>query len=584
MTSAKRTIAAAKELIRDGFSDWLVLKSGDVFDEGIGYWCASGASPSSPVVITSSDTMAGLSSSSLPQPLLRIGAENAFYAGNNCPGNRHSIHNLVISGIHFEGSPAWEGTGISIYSSDISQIGHHHILLEDLTINRLRGGIGIQGTADRGSVISGFGRNQYITVRRSRVFDIGARYQAGTIETSNGIFMHASDHILMHQVLMDQNGWQFDPISSLALYNNMNSHNLYANENDSTDVVLTENISSRASATGFRGCVGVCNDNLFLRNPTAMGGGTDVREVRNNVILDAQDIYNPNYPSVGGCLPAGRCERAFGMGFELGPNTQITGNIVAHNQHGTGNINAMSVSGDLTNLEFANNTVYRWEDPQSNASTFATSSAFKIGNVSSPSTLSGVRIHHNTFYQPQNEGLIFLDPFRLHATPAGAVAFSSNAYFSPSSYTFLDNAAGWLTAALWRDFANDNSSTAAVSLARPERSTMATYLIDRTSIAPGSDDIGAFLNEARLQRRGNWNSRFKATSVNQYIRSALALNAQNLCLRIDLDQSGQINIQDMSLFQNFFGAGDLRADMDSNGLLNVLDFMAFLNAFASCSG
>ncbi len=50
----KKSISAAKELIRDGYPDWLLFKRGDVWtDEIIGNWTASGTSTSTPSIIAS---------------------------------------------------------------------------------------------------------------------------------------------------------------------------------------------------------------------------------------------------------------------------------------------------------------------------------------------------------------------------------------------------------------------------------------------------------------------------------------------------------------------------------------------------
>ncbi|MDA8018036.1 MAG: hypothetical protein MPN21_11370, partial [Thermoanaerobaculia bacterium] len=67
--SPKETVASARALLRHGFPDWLLLRKGDIFDEGLGHIRTSGRSWTEPQVWTS---YGGGST----RPLLRTGTSN----------------------------------------------------------------------------------------------------------------------------------------------------------------------------------------------------------------------------------------------------------------------------------------------------------------------------------------------------------------------------------------------------------------------------------------------------------------------------------------------------------------------------
>ncbi|MGE0614749.1 MAG: hypothetical protein AB7P04_03840 [Bacteriovoracia bacterium] len=585
--TAKRTIAAGKALIRDGYPDWLVLKPGDVFtNETFGTWCASGPAPERPVVIASYDAVTGsYSPSSLPPKLLFGSASpsTGFEAGNFCPNGQTHIKNVVISGIHFEGNAAWAGgSGVVIYSSRIDGPGHHHILLEDVTIAKLAAGLSVVG-APGNSVLTGAGRVRYITMHRSRIYDVGTAYQPGVVQSSVGMFLANADHVLLSQSVLDRNGWEFDRNTGIALYNTLNGHNLYANPHGSTDVVNLANISSRASATGFRACLGKCLNNLLLKNPAAMDFSTDTTEVRDNVVLDAQDIYHPDYPATSNaCLPLGRCGRAMGLTGEPAPNAVISGNVVANNEHGTGAIQPIVISVTHGGTTIARNTVYRWTNPNPAvpAISFGGASALTLQNFAT-APVSGVRVYDNVFYQPVEGSAIFMDPASFVGPTPVMAQFYRNRYFNTSSRPFLETTYGWLTNAEWRAISNDTSVSGEVTFVNAARSTIATYLADRLNISQAPDATHTFLNLVRQQHRGNWNNALTAETVNAYIRGNLAVH-ESPCQRADLNGDTLVNQADLNLFMILFAQQDPRADFDLNGSFTINDYQAFLNAVATC--
>ena len=57
----------------------------------------------------------------------------------------------------------------------------------------------------------------------------------------------------------------------------------------------------------------------------------------------------------------------------------------------------------------------------------------------------------------------------------------------------------------------------------------------------------------------------------------------DICQRVDVDDSGLLNIEDFNKFPKLFSEGNKRVDIDQNGVLNVMDFTAFQSGYALCS-
>ena len=88
-----QSIARGKTLLRDGFPDWLVLRKGDTWYEGLGQWRKSGRSASEPMVVYSYGA-------SNTRPLLKTGTNNGLTTDGS-GGSPLSMNYLVFKGIHF---------------------------------------------------------------------------------------------------------------------------------------------------------------------------------------------------------------------------------------------------------------------------------------------------------------------------------------------------------------------------------------------------------------------------------------------------------------------------------------------------
>ncbi|MEO6710695.1 MAG: hypothetical protein ABIP42_14030, partial [Planctomycetota bacterium] len=100
--TAKRSLAAGKALMRQGYPDWMLLERGSVWHESLGQWTASGRSPTEPMLV------ATYGSSPL-RALLETGTECGIRT-NGGNGSPATIDDFAVVGLHFHAS-AYTGGG-----------------------------------------------------------------------------------------------------------------------------------------------------------------------------------------------------------------------------------------------------------------------------------------------------------------------------------------------------------------------------------------------------------------------------------------------------------------------------------------
>lgn len=102
----KKTLAAAVALLRQGEPDWLLLRGGDVWVEGLAGYSLSGRSEDEPMVITTYGSM------EVPASVSPIDTSTARPEGDH----------LVVSNIHFAGTP-WDDSivnGWTVFTPHLS--------------------------------------------------------------------------------------------------------------------------------------------------------------------------------------------------------------------------------------------------------------------------------------------------------------------------------------------------------------------------------------------------------------------------------------------------------------------------------
>jgi len=474
---AKRTIAAGKSGLRNGFPDWLLLKKGDSWDEALGNWGLSGRSGKERMLVSSYG-------SGTERPLLRTGTNDGLDA---FPG-AHNDHVAVV-GLHFR-ADKYKGSGAEPRA--LLLLGEiENFLLEDCFVEGYETNLVVQGASE---FPSPKGRHKNIAIRRCVIVDA---YNTGTTN-SEGIFASGTDGLLLEENVFDRNGWRDDvPGSNPTWFR----HNIYI-QNLNTDVVLRGNIVARTDGLHTRSG-GLVEENLLLRNALNMvlgGGGFPAIEAdgvtltaRRNVVLDGNDLQEGS-------------PRGWGMHLSNLRQAVVDSNVIAHNTSGHAPFpvifDVANNGHGVENTVFSNNIVYDWG-----------------GSTRFSGPASGtvkVEIRKNRF---QNG--ITKDPLLEYAQGGdlGGVAFAENMFHS------IADAGAWMKVgsprsfSQWQQGARDTTSVAQRAVFPDPSRTIGSY---HASLGKAAS-LDAFMLEARKQSRSNWRPEYTAKAVNDYIRAGFGL-------------------------------------------------------------
>ena len=337
--SPVKTISRGKKLLRDGSPDWMLLKVGDSWPEGLGRWTKSGRSDREPMVVTAYGE-------GNQRPRLESGTRDGLRASGG-GGTPKTINNLVISGLHFYAN------GRDPESSNLSEVtnsrginwfrGTTFLLIEDNYFKGYKEGIQIDDLDDLN--ISG------VVIRKNVIVDSFA-----TDAHSQGMYVAKTEGVLIEENIFDHNGWHGSfPGAQPTKFN----HSIYIQGNN-LNVEIRENIISRSSSHGMQlRPGGIISGNFLIRNPISIFlGRSDVDQfdgsVTGNIVLNGNDIG------------PGDMRRGWGIDFGRDINAIIENNIVAHVFSDSGSRFAIKEWASAT---YKNNVVYKWgegaSDPKS---------------------------------------------------------------------------------------------------------------------------------------------------------------------------------------------------------------------------
>nr|WP_277987210.1 immunoglobulin-like domain-containing protein [Microbulbifer salipaludis] len=330
--SPVKTIVKGKSLLRDGYPDWLLLKIGDQWPEGLGKWVKSGRSPKEPMVVTAYGK-------GVDRPLLMTGSNDGLRASGG-GGSPKIIENLVVSGLHFYAhtrDPDSESfTSVSVSRGINWFRGTSYLLIEDNYIEHYKEGIQIDDLDNLN--ISG------VTIRRNVIVD-----SYSTSSHAQGIYVARSEGVLIEENTFDHNGWHESfPGANATKFN----HSIYI-QNGNLDIDIRNNIISRSSSHGMQlRPGGVIDGNFLIRNPISIllglsDSGVSDGKITNNIILNGNDIG------------PGPLQRGWGIDFKPENNALVENNIVAHVLSAAGNRFGIKESAVAT---YGKNIVYRWEE------------------------------------------------------------------------------------------------------------------------------------------------------------------------------------------------------------------------------
>lgn len=473
MIQPVRTLRKALSLVRNGYPDRILFKRGDVFREAdldVNIQ-VEGRSPFEPLII------GAYGSNLLPRPILHshlsLGAKVEprylvlqsldLFASTRDPTSRSFSVKKMSDHQNFGIGMICSGRFLWIEDCRLRDFGMDFVLQAPL--------------------------NNYfdtLVIRRCQVLD------SWNFGMSSGIYLENFQNVVIEENLFDHNGWTDLPGAGKTMFN----HNMYLQHGhmgEDRHIIVRGNISARAAS---HGCQlrpgGLLENNLFLKNPLAAFMSYSPSIARNNVVLDADSIDQ-------------NLTRGQGLEFLNCYQALAEGNIVAHKPdkrngqeglafypEGRQGIPAPTVG------VFRHNIVYDWAGP-----------AFFI--VSSPAGLYA----RDNFFEQKDEPDVFIKDWKSQ------FVFQNNHYSSQLAEPFrigekYMDLSGWMAAT------GEKPNSAPARFVDPSRD-IASYA---RSIGLKDASLEGFLNAAREQRRGHWDSRLTAAAVNDYIRAGFALRSQ----------------------------------------------------------
>lgn len=262
---AIQTPSLAFSKIRKGYPDWIVFKSGDVWNRrivGLGNGGMVGRSATEPAVISRYG--------SGPRPRFNINNENGFEANGG-------VYDFVMEGIHIRGRIMEDSTVKSAQAVRMVLGPGANILFENNVFEKVNDGISISD----GSVAK-----KNVTFRRNIVADVITR-DTGWAGRSSCIYASSIVDLKLIENVWDLCGWDPAQPKTWTVF----SHDAYIADTV-YNLYAFGNIFSRGSEDGLkmrRG--GVAEDNFFIQN----GIGVSVNDyalsnihtvLKNNVITD----------------------------------------------------------------------------------------------------------------------------------------------------------------------------------------------------------------------------------------------------------------------------------------------------------
>ena len=498
-----KTLSRAMSLLRNGYPDWLMLKAGDVWTENLGGVGAfGGRSADEPMVITSYGTGA--------KPQIRpAGSGNTEIFHH---GDAGTSGHLYFIGLDFYDprkdpqSPSFSGSAPD--ANGLAWIGGgNDILVENCDFRFLAGGVVFQ-QYNSGAITN-------LTLRRNRFLD-GYSFNSGSM--SQAAFIYGVDGLLVEENVFDHNGWNAAAGAAATVFN----HNIYIDE--CKNAVVRKNFFFRAASLSvkFRSDHALAStntlveDNLIFESEVGLGaaadGGVGVPAqatltgftIKNNVILQT----NRDNPT----------GRGLGWGISLNDikDSTVTGNIISDlsfsgNSFGISLGDGMETPVDypVSNVSIASNILYRVNGP---------GLSLRPGSV-----WSGVTVSGNSIQNPdQNQGLAVW----CRCTPTGKITFSGNNYYNqatPSAFAWVGGSvtgapadySGWVAKSV-----ETGSTNAKINYPDPSRN-LETYM----QSVGGTATVDAFIAAMRSQTKGNWQSAYTATAVNDYVRAGFGVAA-----------------------------------------------------------
>ncbi len=501
------SLAKAQSLVRNGYPDEVLLKSGDTFVGTFANWSASGRSTSEPMLISSYGTGA--------RPLVNSASNsNGFSVNSVSTVNYVDVINIGFDAVYrdysspstFNAHAAGGTTGFEWYGAG------GNVLVEGCSFQYYRNNIDIEA-------VSSLGATGNFTLRRDN-----SSYSWSNSSHSQGLYAYGVNGISVLQSTFDHDG--YFTTAGLAVYSGGGTaqagfnHDMYFSSTN-TGVVIEQDVIAEASYNGILARAGgVIDDNLFVNDTVdiAYGQGNGANstaggvtgEIVGNVVVGDQGLGN----------------LTFGQGFDIGNTKPGAGLLVANNvftgdvehakpaielSQATGTYNPQVTVGE-NDVTIQNNVINGWYDGIEVLNGFDPGGTGLYG-------FNDVKVLDNDILNSQQRLVRDDSPF-----DASTETFAGGRYYDPSlgsanNYFTVDGAN--VTAAQWTSGFDPGGQilTAMPAYADPTRS-VATY--DATTGGPGT--VADFLAQARAISRQTYQPQYTAAAAAAYVAAGYSMD------------------------------------------------------------
>jgi len=457
--AAYATLRAAYAQLRDGYPDIMLLKRGDTWEKSFPRWNKSGRSNEERMILGAY----GPISENRP----KVSFFGTYYGGNH---PRHAFSYNIIVSIEF--------------GSFKREIGGTRMLIEDCAMLKREGS---------GMTLQGYGEK--LTNSALRRVVISERYpDSQNSSHCQGLYITRTENVLIEECFFDHNGWTDNPREGggATIYN----HNTYLSARNS-NTIMRYNISSRSSSKGFQpGGGGIIYGNLSFKDPIGIESSRDEKYnqgiasyIKSNVILSPEDSKSSSITNWG--------LRLCNVGESV-----VEDNIFAENNTP---VNCYPIIIDprrrygeqmyVRNVTIKDNIIYNYG-----------------GNIYIPDKyVENISIKNNKIHQ---DGSIYL--LNNRGDNSSEIISADNTFYSGNStdawfrfngrYMSLDD---------WKKRVGDVSSTVGEVIPQKEY-TISAYLKSINE----SEQLNIFYKKIQNHRKGNWDKRYTAIEIINFVRSA----------------------------------------------------------------
>jgi len=470
------SIEAGRSLLRSGYPDRLLLKRGDQWNESITGWSLSGRSKDEPIIVSSYGTG--------NRPLLL----NARFT----TGFHDDIHYAWFIGLDFynsindPSSADYDSEATHNAAFSITGLNNHRItdiLVEDCRFQYYGAAMTLQK----------FEGAKLGNVRLRRNIISHCYSDDGH---SQGIYASHIDGFLVEECIFDHNGWLHRPDEGIGVATMFN-HNIYISS--CNQVVYRRNLFLRGSSMGnkFRSDTSLSSidilidDNFYYDGEIGIGIGGNTSEARR---FGKVRIVNNVFSEIG---KSNHTKRNFSWALDVSDNfeTLISNNCFL-DQNLYGNSYGLNITGETAStIRVEKNLFYR-----------ISGKSFQINESLS---WENIDIINNQVDDHQED-------FRIaqQTQDLGNVHWGGNRYYSSMEEPFrYDNKS--IDYSQWVALTGDSST---LELTGPAYRDPERNLESYDAFLGGNGSLEHFLNTIIGMQKGQWDSRYTAGALNDYIR------------------------------------------------------------------